>query len=320
MKEKSAKIKIRPPEPDEYAQVIKCITEARGAGYYSKEFYDIEYLSSGEHEIYSAFDDNGIMVGVTGISASPFETEKSMLSLLNIRPQYTGKGIGSELLCYSVDLLQSRGAGSVKGQVITRYTSIQKVLEGLGLKPTGILPDIRDGRNAVPPAQGKCSLAVYVRSFSAVKTKKIFIPGYTLNIAEIIYSDLGKTISICTDGASASANEIKQIYDPHDDVLLSQVKECSFDLADHLDNLSIQHHSLGNKTELVFLNLCSPSAICGFESLKNKGYVFCGLNPLGDFENAIFFRGKSRSEKPEMTERLTLLYNSLSEVGYLEHT
>ena len=296
-------------------QVVECIKEARGAGYYSKEFYDAEYLSSGIHEIYSAFDDNGTMVGFTGISASPFETEKSMLSLLNIRPQYTGKGIGSALLRYSVDSLQSRGAGSVKGQVITRYTSIQKVLEGLGLKPAGILPDIRDGRNATPPVQGKCSLAIYVRSFSAGKKKRVFIPDDALSIAEKTYSGLRETISFCTDGTSASVNEIKQIYDSHDDVLLSQVKECSFDLTDYLDKLAERHHhSSGNMTELVFLNLCSPSAICGFDSLIKRGYMFCGFNPLGDFEYAVFFRGKSRSEKPEMTERLTLLCNSLSEV------
>jgi len=306
---------IRPPKSNEYEQVIRCLKEARGANYYSTKFYDIDYLRGGEHELFAAFDDKGEMTGVTGLSLTPFEKDKITLSLLNIRPQYTGQGIGTELLTYTTNLLKSRSAKSVKGHVVTRYTSIQKVLEKLDLKPTGILKGIRDGRNITPPIQGKCALAIYVRGFISKLPKTLYVHNDIIDLAKHVYSNLDVDVLLTSDGKCDSISEVDSYYDSHDNVLSVHIKSCVCESGLCLDDFAVNYRSSENLTELVFLNLYSPSAICGYTSLINNGYFFCGFDPLGEFENAVFYKGNTYSAIPEATNNLTMLLNKINEVG-----
>jgi len=305
---------IRPPKADEYGQIIECMKEARGSSYYSAKFYDIDYLSSGEHELYAAFDERGKIAGVTGLSAAPFENEKSTLSLLNIRPECTGKGIGTKLLTYTTDLLKKRNACSVKGHVVTRYTSVQKVLEGLELIPTGILRGIRDGRNLTPPIQEKFALAIYVRGFISKLSKPLYIHNDIADLAKNVYSGLGVKVSLQGYGKCGTLSEIDSYYDSHDNVLFINIKNCVCESDLYLYNFAVNYRSSENLTELVFLNLYSPSAICGYTSLINNGYHFCGFDPLGEFENAVFFKGNINSAKSEATQSLATLLGEINEV------
>ena len=132
-------VSIRKPKPDEYEQAVECIIEARGRNYYSENYYSTEYLFGGEHEIFAAFESSGEMAGICGLSCAPFEHEKTMLTLLNIKPSYTGRGIGTELINHCIETLKSYSAPCVKGYVITKYNKVQNMLEGFELKPTGIM-------------------------------------------------------------------------------------------------------------------------------------------------------------------------------------
>ena len=303
---------IKPPQADEYNKIIECIVEARGTTYYSPKFYDPEYLSSGEHELFAAYNENGEMVGFTGLSYAPFENERAMLSLLNIRPSQTGKGTGTKLLSYTVELLKSRGIKSVKGHVITRYPSIQNVLEGLGLRPAGMLYGIRDGRNAVPVIQGKCTLALYVCNFNVAETGLLFIHDDIAGLAADIYSELNISVNMQTTGKPGNITKIEHFHDTHDDVLFVQITECGNDFPEKLNDITKQYRSSGNLTELVFLSLQNGSAIFGYEALLNAGYDFCGFDPLGSYECALFYRGEFFEAKAEMTGRLKRLVNEFA--------
>jgi len=303
---------IRPPVTDEYEQIVKCIIETRGENYYSSKFYDADYLQNGEHELFVAFNESGNMTGFTGLSCAPFEKEKTLLSLLNVYPEFTGRGIGTKLLSYTVELLKSRGNKSVKGQVITRYSSIQSVLEGLGLRPAGVLKGIRDGKNASPFIQGKCALAIYVRGFSLINVGPLFVHTDVLEIASGVYADLEMPVSIISEGQSGSQNIINHFYDAHDDVLFIQVEECANGIEESIGNLVTKYRCSDNLTELVFLNLLSDSAVYGYEALSGAGYNFCGFDPLGSFEQAVFCKGDFYSANIEMTERLARLCNGFS--------
>jgi len=315
MRNEKLSFKIKPLKSGDYEQAVICIREARGSAYYSEKFYDAEYLQKEEHELYAAFDDSGVMAGVTGISAAPFENEKSMLSLLNIRPSYTGHGIGSALLSYTTGILQYRGVKAVKGQVVTKYASIQRVLEGLGLRPAGMLHGIRDGQNVTPPVIEKFGLAVYVRNFKVKSIEKMYVHNDIVNIAEKVYTDIGVSLSLQNSGKNGSVNDIRKFYDSHDNVLYSQINECSYELAENLDSLAGKYQAPGGLTQLVFLNLCSPTAFCGYESLKRGNYIFCGFNPLGENESAVFFKGDFKFASSEMTERLHSLVTDINKVG-----
>jgi len=332
---------IRTPEPGEYEQVITCIREARGSYYYDACYYDIDYLRGGGHEFFAAFNEDGEMMGVTGLSVAPFESEKTTLSILNIRPSYTGRGIATGLLTYSTELLEARGAQSVKGYTVTRYPSIQRVLENLGLIPTGVLTGIRNGYNATPVIHGKCALAIYARSFTIQETGTLYVHTDAAGLAAKVYFDLGIKAEFKAAGKYGKSNVINHYHDAHDDVLLIQVTQSGCGLIESLGELARQYrHSpqhlscapsgrsscpdnncggYSSLAELVFLSLNDPSAIYGYESLRDAGYHFCGFDPLGEFEHAVFFKGNIRSVKSEMTVCLASLISEVNEVGYRDH-
>jgi len=118
-------------------------------------------------------------------------------------------------------------------------------------------------------------------------------------------------IKLHASGECGVLNTIHHYYDAHDDVLFLQVLECKHGLSEHLNSLTQQHQSSPNLTELVFLDLCSSSAIYGYESLIDSGYKFCGFDPLGSFEHAVFFKGNIHSAKPEMTGRLASFFTEI---------
>ena len=64
----------------------------------------------------------------------------------------------------------------------------------------------------------------------------------------------------------------------------------------------------------VLLNLASPSAIYAHETLCGLGFSFYGLDPLGQYEHAVFFSGDS--ETPEM-KATPILEDFLKELDYV---
>ncbi len=302
-----SELSIRIPEPSEYEQAINCIAGARGVNYYSSRYSDPAYLFGGEHEVFAAFDASGEMMGITGISRAPFDMERSMLSLLNIRPEFTGNGAAKALLKHTVDLLAARGARCIKGQVVTRHAQVQGILERLGMSPAGVLYGVRDGNNASPVIEGKCPLIQIVRNISAQRLPPLFVHEAVAGFAQKVYAELNLNPELITSGWPGQSL-IEHSYDVHDSVLWAYAGECGASLAEKLQKLMERYQS-PRMTTTVFLNLNSPSAIYGYEALRGEGYKFCGFDPLGDTERAIFYKGSAAAAEMSMTERMWSFYD-----------
>ncbi len=305
----NGEITIRPPQKREYEQAVDCIVKARGGAYYSERYYAPSYLFGREHEIYAAFDANGAMMGITGISRAPFDGERSMLSLLNVKPEFAGKGAAKALLSYTVDLLVSRRVRCIKGQVVTRHAQVQGILERLGLLPAGVLYGVRDGLNASPVIEGKCPLIQIARNVSMKEVPPLFVHEDIAGFARKVYAGLNLYPKLVICGAP-SQTRLEHSYDEHDSVLWVLVNECGTELTDELERLFSQYDS-ERRTMTVLLNLNSPTAIYGCETLRSAGYRFCGFDPLGDTERAIFFKGFPQSADMRMSERMAEFYDEV---------
>ncbi len=303
-------ITIRPPEQGEYEQAIECIAEARGVNYYPSRYADPAYLFGGEHEVFAAYDESGEMIGITGISRAPFDTKRSMLSLLNIRPEFTGNGAAKALLKHTVDLLEARNIRCIKGQVVTRHAKVQAILERLGLSPAGVLYGVRDGSNASPVIEGKCPLIQIVRNISAQRLPPLFVHEAVAGFARMVYADLNLNPELLTRGWPGQSL-IEHSYDDHDSVLWAYAGECGASLTEKLQKL-VERYKSDRLTTTVLLNLNSPSAIYGYDALRGDGYKFCGLDPLGDTERAIFYKGNAEAAEMSMTERMWSFYEEVT--------
>ena len=279
---------IRPPEKGEYGQIAACFTEARGAGYYAAEYYDANWLEE-NCELYAAFD-GGVLAGVAGISRGLFDEEKTTGCLLTVRPGFTGRGTAKSLIDHFTGILRERGAKAVKGQVVTISSNAQRTVERCGWVPTGFLYGARHGKNA---------LVLYAAKLGASEAGTLHIHKDVVDLASRVYEGFGLKADIRGD-IRRGETKLSHICDAHNRALYVHAEGCGAYLARDLESLRKKHDRTYSVS--VLLNLCDVSAPYGYEALREAGYRFCGFDPLGRREYAVFYFGKDPA-KMELTGR-----------------
>ena len=279
---------IRPPAKDEFKQVINCLIETRGADYYSALYYDMKWLDR-NIELFAAFDETGELAGIAGLSQGLFNTEKTTGCLLTVRPAFSKHGIAKQLIVHFTDVLKKRGAGAVKGQVVTTHTEAQNIVESLGWIPTGFLYGARHGKNA---------LALYTGKLSGKDVGPLYIHKDITDIARFVYDKLGVTADIQNAGQSGETR-VSRVFDAHNRLLYIGAAECGAECGDDFE-------SSPEENTIVMLNLNDPSAVYGYESLREAGYAFCGFDPLGECEQAVFYQGNAPGDM-ELTEQAMMI-------------
>jgi GNAT superfamily N-acetyltransferase len=268
---------IRPPAKEEYKQIVSCFTETRGPGYYGADYYCADWLA-GNFEFAAAFEREKI-AGVAGLSSGLFNNEPTTVSLLTVRPSYSGKGLAGCLVSHLHHVLRERGAQAVKGQVVTLHTGVQSVVERLGWIPTGFLYGARHGENA---------LVLYTGTLSATNAGTLYTHREFEGLAGDMYDCLGIKVKLLVDGKKGKT-VIEHFHDGHNRVLYINISGCGTDMVAELNEL--QQRYMDKASVTITLDLRDPSAVYGYESLRGAGFRFCGLDPLGQRENAVFCSG-----------------------------
>jgi GNAT superfamily N-acetyltransferase len=281
-------ITIRQPRQGEYGGVVGCLRETRGPRYYGGEYYDESYLAGGDVEIFAAFDESGGVAGFAGLSAGLFNAERTTGCLLTVRPEFRGQGIAKALIGHFTGRLRERGALVVKGQAVSSHIVAQKMIEAQGWVPTGFLYGARDNKNQHPSGTGKSALVLYTGKLGAIGRKTVYVCERLGGRASAVYGQLGIEADIVLKGRPGRT-ALNRFCDEHNRCLYVQAERCGDDLPERLAGLRAEHGAADCVT--VALNLADPSAAPGAALLLEAGYEFCGFDPAGQFEHAIFFAG-----------------------------
>ncbi len=279
---------IRPPAGGEFARVVECLTETRGPSYYTAEYYDEAYLRSGATELFAAFDKNGEVMGFAGLSEGLFNTMRTTGCLLTVRPGFSGQGVAKSLIGHFTGVLRERGALAVKGQAVSRHPVAQAIVESMGWTPTGFLYGARDNRNNTPPGEGKSALVLYTKELAPCDAGTLYVHPRMMDFAERIY-----TRAELYPKGQMMETILRCHRDIHNRALYLQALECGGDLLGKIADACARNPELTCVT--VALNLGSPSAIPGAELLWDAGWRFCGIDPCGEYEHALFFSGDAGS-------------------------
>jgi GNAT superfamily N-acetyltransferase len=291
-------VTIRQPRRGEYRGVIDCLRETRGPRYYSREYYDETFLAGGDVEVFAAFDKGGKVAGFAGLSAGLFNAERTTGCLLTVRPEFSGQGIATALIRHFTDRLRERGSIAVKGQAVSSHTVAQKIVESQGWGPTGFLYGARDNKNHTASGAGKSALVLYTGMLSVSEVKAIYVCDKLAELAQSVYSQLGVVADIIGEGR-LGLTELKHIRDEHNRCLYVQAARCGEDLPQRLAGLREGNSAADSVT--VALNLSDPSAVPGAGMLMDAGYQFCGFDPMGQYEHAVFFAGEG-ADSLKLTE------------------
>jgi hypothetical protein len=282
---------IHPAQKRVYPQIAECLAETRGTDYYSAEYYDAEWLES-NIELFAAMNGTGELVGTAGLTNGLFNEEKTTGCLLTIRPGFTGYGIAKRLIAHFSVVLLRRDERTVKGQVVTLHTGVQRIVENFGWIPTGFLPGARHGKD---------SLVLYTANLSKNTVGTLYIHSDIAALAQCIYNSLGVKADIQNTGQCGETN-ISRLHDIHNQIVYIHVTQCGEDLENELGERAI-----------VVLNLCDPSAIYGYEALRRAGYRFYGFDPLGQYEHAIFYNGFF-DKNMQLTEQVKILKREVNAI------
>ena len=304
---------IHPVQKTVYPLIAECFVEARGADYYSAEYYDAGWLES-NIELFAAFNGTGELVGAAGLTQGLFNDEKTTGCLLTIRPGFTGYGIAKRLIKHFSDVLHRREARVVKGQVVTLHIGVQRIVESFGWIATGFLPGARHGKNALVLYTGKLSKDVLLKdSLLKDNAGKLYIHPDISGLAEPIYNSLGVKVDIQNTGQCGETC-ISRLHDTHNRTLYIHATECGAGFVRELHELQELHelHELQERS-IVVLNLNDPSAIFGYEALRSAGYRFCGFDPLGQYEHAIFYNTVFNGDM-QMTEQVKILKQEVDSI------
>jgi len=282
---------IHPVQKTVYPLIAECFVEARGADYYSAEYYDAGWLES-NIELFAAFNGTGELVGTAGLTHGLFNDEKTTGCLLTIRPGFTGYGIAKRLIKHFSDVLHRRDSRVVKGQVVTLHDGVQRIVEKAGWIATGFLPGARHGKNA---------LVLYTGNLSKENAGSLYVHPDIAGLAEQIYDSLGVKVNIQNTG-QCGQTRINRFHDTHNRTLYIHATECGAGF----------NHELRERS-IVVLNLNDPSAIYGYEALRSAGYCFCGFDPLGQYEHAIFYNTVFNGDM-QMSEQVKILKQEVDSI------
>ena len=296
LKQDNLSFTIHPAQKKIYPLIADCLAEMRGVDYYSAEYYDAAWLEA-NIELFAAFNGTGELVGTAGITYGLFNDEKTTGCLLTIRPGFTGYGIAKRLIKHLSDVLHKRNAKVVKGQVVTLHDGVQRIIEKAGWIPTGFLPGARHGKNALVLYTGKLSKD----KLSKDNTAALYIHPDITCLAERMYNSLGVRVNM-QNTRQCGETRISRFHDTHNHTYYIHVAECGAGFEHELREQAI-----------VVLNLNDPSAVYGYEALSGAGYRFCGFDPLGQYEHAIFYNTDFNGDM-QMTEQVKILKQEVGSV------
>jgi hypothetical protein len=93
-----------------------------------------------------------------------------------------------------------------------------------------------------------------------------------------MYDKLNVRADIKTGGRRGKTR-IRRVDDTHNRTVYIHALECGIGFPE--------------ERSIVALNLRDPSAVYGYEALRQDGFRFCGFDPLGEYEHAILYKGKA---------------------------
>ena len=295
---------VRRPDTSEYSGIVDMLTEVRGRTHYNKSYYDANYLASGVHEIYAAYDKSDMLLGFMSISPWLSDNELCCLALLNIRPDYSGCNVAQKLFKETMDILASRNVSAIKAQVITDHTAAQSIVEKHNFIPTGMLYGFSDGNNMKQKKDVRTSFAIYVRNISVDRVKKIHVHREMADFTENVYENLGVKVNVANCGQLGKESHIEHFYNEHSNTLGIRVFVSGFSLSALIEELHTHYGRRPAMTTMIYLYLDNPSAICGYEILCDEGYIFSGLDPLGSTEKAVFYKASANLGEIRMSQML----------------
>jgi len=310
----------------EVNNAINCLLSVFGSkeNYYHPERFDAEYLENeiekGNLVLYvGKTKEDGVSVPVITISLlkSLYFNKAYEFSTLAVYEKYRGFHASEAFTKMVLEDITKKGESLFYAYAVMFHPHSTITLYENGFVPTGFVPGISRADKFLSQLKlnsQKHTYAIFVKNDKTVTLEPIYVPLQLADLTREVYESLGESPVIETAGDSAARTVTEHNYDSINETLFVYVFECGTDLPDTVNRLQVEYNT-SLFSSIIFLNINEPSAVYGFEVLKNLGYAFNGFMPLcGKCEFAVFTKTDGvyiDYDELQMTDELKSFYERI---------
>ncbi len=273
--------------------MLACIYDEYGDTYFKGDFYNTRYLQreADDGRISFIVAENVCTGEIAGMmSLKTFYPKDEMCEIASqiIKKEYRGYGLAMPLFEYGMRLLQEKQYTSAYCLPVMFHDVTQRLMKRFDLVATGLIMNVFDVENMIHSYDNgrniKHSQGIQVRRHTKTDAGILYLPAEHIRFCKGIYDALGVTYKVAPQGTRLPDSDTGIITYEQDERQQSlEIRVCtvSRDMADTLDRLLQRYPLKGKQTANIFLNINDKGAVWAYNRLRERGWFFTGLRPLG---------------------------------------
>lgn len=263
------------------------VQEEYGTKYLRQEVYDMELLAERikDESIVCFLATSADGDTISTLELSPIDGMDGILEMGThvVRKKYRGFGVGTVFTKALLALPEAKRCSAVTAHSVTSHPLAQHQTISCGLEPTGFLFSCFSDAAFTPAFDHdnskKNSVAVGIFSAEKKNAGEIYAPTCHRDFISNIYNRLKVSYTL-KNGQEASGKTVYAVkQDDIHHVKTVQVFCSGRDLGEIVEKelLFPQHPE---QVVDILLDMNHPTAMEGYEIIKNKGFIFAGIYPL----------------------------------------
>lgn len=286
---KSINVRFRQFKSSDVESFIDLIRDEYGDRYHKRDLYDPDYIihqqESGKMITYVAEKSDGEIIGCLSLTRNlPRETScgiSSGIVLKKYRRYYIFRNF-SKYIAAQVRKLPNISA--IYCRLVLYHDITEKLMERLGLKPTGFVPQLIIAQNFQHSfsidENLKHTLGFTIRKVSKHDAGRIYIAEEHREFAQEIYKSLKVKFELIHESQPLNGQTIWNFTnDSIQQNCMIEIDSAGEDLISKIESLHSQFNS-DLQTFNIFLNMSDSKSVTAYQILKKLGYFFAGFKPL----------------------------------------
>ncbi|MFC1833850.1 GNAT family N-acetyltransferase [Thermodesulfobacteriota bacterium] len=283
---------VRPMEPSDAIEVVKCIYRTFG---YTYEFADVYFP-----ERLVEFNKNGQMYSVVGLTEAgeiaghcslkfPEENARiAELAMATVKPRFRHRGLLTKLTNFTVEKAKLLGLEGLYAEAVTLHTYSQRVLRRIGFDDGAVALGCFPGTSSykgIAEEQSQRETAVWsFRNLSEHDPVTIYPPSSHSAMIAKLYDHLGISVNIpecAKDDHGTASGESEITAKVVDELGIVTIRIGTYGESIALEVRSMVKVLCLKRLDVIrlYLNLCDPLTARMTDEFEQLGFFFAGILP-----------------------------------------
>ena len=293
-------------DEEDILSAIKCLYESYGYEYYHQNLYSVDsfkkYIKSGRYIPIIAENDHKQKMCYCALDENIWFEGVPELSNLVTNPIARGKGLASKIFKKTEDIAIEEGYEGVHVSAVAYHPYTQKMCNKLGYTPSAIEYSINPKGTDGIETRSDCVIGIKV--FNKTKKHELYINQECNEVITTIFDHEKLNYEIHNQSTNDNqASEMTYVIDTDTSNCFVKLDICGNNFNKEISELLDKDEIKELDVITINLNTNNPSAIDGYNALKELGFI-CGGMIMGP-KNGDYMLLQKFKEEPDY-ERIVL--------------